>query len=580
MTLLIVAGVATGTAFVAGSPDDEIREFVAELQTIPADELPRADLEIEPKARAPWWITRDEAIEDAERFFYLLRHGWCGYGYFRGGVRSGEREGDPFVEAQRAVLARLSEKGRWSPGSLARQIHEQLAFVNDCHLRLNDEPFCRRQEFWFDPHLELREEHGEFQFTLDGETHRLIEVDGAEPTTHLFPSFNVAGEAIHLLGTLSAVEPAPLLLTAWRAEQQIRLHRSLSRSEFRPRKKFADDRIGGIPVVRVGSFADYYGRELQAIVDRAESYRGEPYVILDIRGNGGGNTTWPRRWIQAFTGGSPSLKQALTELVSRTSMIGRANLFALLLNVYRGEEREAVQVDFERFQAEAARFDDPGVTPHWSGIYLPAIDPIPNPTTLIVIQDREVASAGEGAISYLMNQVENVVFVGENTMGALTFGQVSVHRLPHSKLLVYLPIKLNVPLDLQIREATGFTPDYWVPARQALNHAVAAARAGTIPTHVPLPAGQFDVEFVPERTLPSWIPRQRDLVFGLLFLIMGAVVIVANRKRGHAFFLFASLFAFALGAGYVIFKSPAGYVLGVVGLVFAVIGLAKRRRQD
>ena len=580
VTLLLVSGVAIDTGSVAGSPDDEIREFVAELQAIPAGELPRADLEIEPRALTPWWITRDEAIEDAERFFYLLRHGWCGYGFFRGGVESGDREGDPFVEAQRALLARLSEKERWSPGALAQRIHEQLAFVNDCHLRLNDEPFCQRQEFWFDPQLELREEHGDFQFTLDGETYRLIAVDGAEPTTHLFPSINAAGEAIHLLGSLSTAEPVPLLLTAWRAEQQIRLQRSLARSEFHPREKFADDRIGGIPVVRVRSFADYYGRELQAIVDRAESYRGEPYVILDIRGNGGGNTIWPRMWIQAFTGGSPSLKQALTELVSRTSMVGRANLFALLLNSYRGQERQAVQVDFERFQVEAARFDDPSVTPHWSGIYLPPIDPIPNPTTLIVIQDRKVASAGEGAISYLMDQVENVVFVGENTMGALTFGQVSVHRLPHSKLLFYVPIKLNVPLDLQIREAQGYAPDYWVPARQALNHAVAAARAGTIPTHLPLPAAQFDVEFVPERTLPSWFPPQRDLVFGLLFLTMGAVTIIANRKRGHVFFLFASLLAFALGAGYVIFKSPAGYVLGVVGLLLAAIGLAKRSRQN
>jgi hypothetical protein len=67
-----------------------------------------------------------------------------------------------------------------------------------------------------------------------------------------------------------------------------------------------------------------------------------------------------------------------------------------------------------------------------------------------------VFSAGEGLLSYLYRQVENVVFVGENSGGAVTFGQVSTHQLPHSNLRVSLPIKLNAMLDLEWREERGF----------------------------------------------------------------------------------------------------------------------------
>lgn len=579
VSFLFAAGFVSDASTSSKPSDKEIRQYLAALQHLPENELPRAELEIDLGARSPWRISRDEAVEDAERFFRLLRHGWCGYAYFRADVDKEAAAVDPFGMAQQAVIARLKEKDHWSPGALADLIHSKLAFVSDCHLKLGKKTFCQRQEFWFDPHLEFHEEGGEYRFTLDGAEYLLVKVDGASPAPHLFPSVSAAGEAIHLMGALSPGEPEPLVVTARRDGDEVQLRRSLAQSDFRSRERFAEERIGGIPVVRLRSFADYYGRELEAIVDSAEKYRGEPYVILDIRGNGGGNTRWPRQWLYSFTGHSPSLKQALTELVSRTSMTGRANLFALMLESYREQERPPVQADFERFHAEAARFDDPAVKPYWSHVTIPPIDPIPNETTLIVIQDRRVASAGESVVSYLMNQVENVVFVGENTMGALTFGQLSAHRLPHSNLLAYLPIKLNVPLDMEIREARGFAPDYWVPAQQALNHAVAAARAGTIPSDVPLPAGYFDDPFVPERPIPSWYPGKRDFVLGVVFLVAGSVLGVVNRKRDHTNFLIAGAVFLAVGAGYVFFSSSAGYLLGAVGLSYLFIGIAKRTKK-
>ena len=58
---------------------------------------------------------------------------------------------------------------------------------------------------------------------------------------------------------------------------------------------------------------------------------------------------------------------------------------------------------------------------------------------------------------------------------------------------------------------------------------------------------------------------------------MGTVFALVNRKRGRAHFLIAAGVGLAMGAGYVLFSSSAGYVLGAVGLSYFIIGFTKRR---
>ena len=70
--------------------------------------------------------------------------------------------------------------------------------------------------------------------------------------------------------------------------------------------------------------------------------------------------------------------------------------------------------------------------------------------------------------------------------------------LPHSGLMVRLPVNFGLFPDLVFREERGLEPDYWVPAADAVNRAVAAVRRGTIPTPRRTPAQWRTAEFVPE----------------------------------------------------------------------------------
>lgn len=328
-------------------------------------------------------------------------------------------------------------------------------------------------------------------------------------------------------------------------------------------------------LLRARSFSDYYSDELNQFLQAADKYKGEPYLILDIRGNPGGNDGWPKKWIARFTGRSPSLKHILTELISKTTMMGRVNLFAEMLETYPKKDAHWIQAEIDRYQAQADAFERQSVAPHWTGLKFPNTRLIPNETTLIVVADRGVGSAGEGLLSYLYRQVENVVFVGENSGGAVTFGQVSTHQFPYSNLRVSLPIKLNAMVDLEWKEERGFFPDLWVPPVDALNYAVAAARKGTITTQKNLPAGYFEAEFVPEKPLRrSWISEHEDLIAISILVILAIIPAYVNRKKTLFFFIFGICWL-PFGVVFIAQEKPRGYFFIILGSVYLTIGLYK-----
>jgi len=117
---------------------------------------------------------------------------------------------------------------------------------------------------------------------------------------------------------------------------------------------------------------------------------------------------------------------------------------------------------------------------------------------------------------------------------------MSAHRLPGSGLLAFIPVKLNLPLDLTMREERGFDPDYWVPADDALNCAVAAIRSGTIPTAKPLPQAVLATEFVPESP-PRFSRAQMRRSLQVVAVLMAVVAFgIANRRRGPIVFVLSA----------------------------------------
>ena len=486
-------------------------------------ELPLEDLLIDLDAKRARKVTSQQAAEDIERLFYLLSHGYSGYAFFN--------QQGAFEQAEEQILAVLPTKSTWSPSALSDLFRENLDFIVDRHLTIGDHHYAGHQDFWYDTSLEFIPTDTGYQFVKGGKMYTLESINGDDPAPFLYPSLNKAGDAIYRSGVLSKQKPSPLALSASAAGGDRQFTVKLRRSNFDSfaDKIFQEDELGGIPVVRAQSFSDYYEEELEQFVQTASTLRQEPVVILDIRGNGGGNERWPIAWIHGLTGRRAEAIFVTSELESKTTMVGRANSFAYVIQ--QGADASFNTSEEIRYNRSAESFERGDRQPRWTKPIYPQLPLIPNDTTVVVITNDEVASAGEGLVMRI-SQAENVVVVGENTMGALTFGNGSLHQLPNSKLKVWMPINFGIFSDQVFREEVGLSPDLWVPAADAVNYAVAAIRKGTISTNLPLPASVLEHKFVPES--PWLMLLQMDASSWLLvavFMVGGGVWIYFNRKK-------------------------------------------------
>jgi hypothetical protein len=505
--------------------DTSVREEVVALQyQLSTPELSIQEMVIDVNAKPPRRISADQAAVDVERLFYLFSHGYSGYAVFN---QNGE-----FEEAKENILQEISSKSSWSDDGFAALLHEHLSFIVDFHLSIGNYKFGEHSHFWFDTDFELKLTDDGFQFEVANNLYNLESINEGDPDPFLYPSLNKEGQPIYRIGQLYQTEPAKITLTAMDAkggEHKFKINLQLSEFDHYSDEIFKEDVIGGIAVVRVRSFSDIHGDQLSQFVETARTHQGNPVLIVDIRGNSGGNESWPSSWVQQLTGQRPESILIFSELESKTSLIGRANAFTYWDN--QVDDPSLFREDFEKYTRLAESIESGPRKPHWTNTRYPQIPLIANDITVVLIINDQVASAGEG-FAMRLSQAENVVIVGENSMGALTFGNISTHQLPNSKVMVWLPINLNLFTDLETREGVGITPDLWVPAADAVNYAVAAIRQGTITTYQPLSQEILDSKFIPESSFREFLSKGPNFwIVIVVFVVSGSVWAYFMRKK-------------------------------------------------
>ena len=562
--VMLVVGTSSGRQ---AAPDGQ--EFEARLgrmrHTWGDEELSLEALAIDLDLDRRDQVSAEEAVEDVERLFDLLAHGWSGYGLFD--------EGGRFAAARARILEDLETRESWRVDELPGLVRSRLDFVRDCHTRIGGLSFGEHRDLWMASEPEFVQFEGTWHFEADGIDHSLVSVDGQAPDGRLLRSLSADGRLVYRLGVVSATPPEPLILATQSAVGTGTRELELQRSGFEhwSDEVFHEDRIGGIGVLRMRGFGDADPEAMRRWVASAERYRDAPCVVVDLRGNRGGNERWACDWIESLTGVRPSSSLVFSELESRTTMAGRLNAQLWWDRIAPGVEE--IRKGLERHRNALARFGPEGEAPRWTGPLLPRNSTIPSDTTVVVVTNGLVASAGEGFVMR-MRQAENVVVVGENTRGALTFGNVSLHQLPRSGLEVWLPINLNLSPDGVFREERGLEPDWWVPAGDALNHAIAALRSGTIPTVRPLPPEVLAEPFVPEDPWQrAHAARRRRLLLSGAAIVAAGLLARRMRRRPMAV-LSLGLVWLVFGGIWLVLGRSRGPFITDAGVAFVVLGAA------
>lgn len=453
--------------FVVLSPG-KLQEEIAQWQFLadPSDELSVDELTAPAKNLAE--LTRTQAEEDVRYLFRLFKHGYAGYGAFNQNGR--------FDRAQANILKALSNQPTLSRDKLAILIQSHLSFVYDCHLNLGGYGLFQHLNYYYWDGFNFFKDGERFWTWGTGGENWLESVNGQPPGEYLKLSLTSEGDPVYRLGSIAPSQPEDFSLDLVHGDgtRDQRTGSWLTSPFNSDRTAFSHYTEQGIPIV-VNRTLLGDDASLQRFQADTASLRNESLFILDLRGNNGGLSGWAEGWVRNLTGFVPRWPFTATELDTRTVFAGKINL-AGMINLDTGSVTTARLR--ESYRTAMNDIDRGARRRGWTSLEIPLFSIIPNPRQLVVVlTDGRIASSGEGFLGYL-RQLQNVVFVGENSGGCGIFGDVTTYTLPHSGIAIQLSSKLFLPTDLTNTEGKGYMPDLWVPAGNALPYAIVAIKRG------------------------------------------------------------------------------------------------------
>lgn len=440
-----------------------------------SDELTVADLSyVRPSPRSvPSVISKEDAREDVDFLFAVLKHGYAGYQFFGGD--------EAFAAAKQGIIAEIDTTfgANLTYGDLSRLLHQHLGFIQDGHFAIAGRPTCRRHTLYAHFDLEFEEHDGRF-YERHNPGRWAVAVEGNSPSTWMKASISPDGEVVYCLGTLSDADSAICVELEWSDGSSESVWRMSADYVPLDGPAYEFQRIDGIPVATSRSLAALPDTtaQLDALVRDAAGLSGEPALILDLRSNVGGSSWYAQEWVTRFSGAAVCPVRFHAQLTAKTAAAMFENTMSSMgmdwvtLREMLPEEDSGNYPDVSSWLASTA---DPA-RPGWSKVLATDGVRAENDTMLVVLIDSYVSSAGEDFIEYL-RQLENVVLVGTNTWGAMLAGNVGICLLPNSKLVLQCGTKISLTEDLANRDGLGYMPDLWVRPEQALERAVSYVRA-------------------------------------------------------------------------------------------------------
>lgn len=200
-----------------------------------------------------------------------------------------------------------------------------------------------------------------------------------------------------------------------------------------------------------------------------ETYKSlfkHPLIIIDLRGNQGGDDTRGFELANFLNGGPPPFN-AEQRIMRRTpeAIVLRLNRFLLMRrkekkpNVAINDSIRELQSLYDQAKSGSITQEvvdhldhkrkRPGSNKKYSG-------------KIYILGDADCGSSGESTLDALRS-IQNAKFVGENTAGVLQFGNVGKIVLPRSKIQIQMGTQFVRYRDNQMVETVGFSPDIRVP---------------------------------------------------------------------------------------------------------------------
>lgn len=429
------------------------------------DELPIENLrKINSHDENMTFIAKEEALEDIEYLFSLLKFGYAGYEYFGGDEK--------FLPAKKNMIWSVVETygNHVDVNRLLDIIYSELKFIQDSHFDIGHYRLCNYTKYFSSRRFNFNKDEDGFYTLIDNELYYLIDIDGNLPNCYMKQSLDDYGNMIYNLGTLSETTdvsiPLNLLLkseTGFRSEK-------VSLFEYIPIYK--DKPIGyryyqtyGIPVLEVTSLSRITpeDKSIEKFIEDSKDLGKKENIILDLRSNQGGSMINVEEWYKGFTG--TTLKKDIIQsgLYTNTSI-------SLSKSKFEAKENETEEVKSRCLKAISG-YEDEKYFPGWSPIKYEDFKPIDNKVNIYILVDKNTSSAAEFFVYYL-RKLNNVTIIGTNTNGCMLTGNCNTAYLPNSNIQLHISHKIYLNKEMANIDGFGLLPDLWIKPEQALSKVV------------------------------------------------------------------------------------------------------------
>lgn len=203
-------------------------------------------------------------------------------------------------------------------------------------------------------------------------------------------------------------------------------------------------RCNEIDIVTIHTLATFNTDEeqkMEKLIALGKELKMSKKIILDLRGNSGGDSEIARRFIENLNG-CAHMNLNYAKLNTQGSRLAEISLYTDNLDDYKKVKKEILLNSESKWQYSA-----------------------PNPISdgqfknqLIVLTDRNTASSAEIMLKCIKDNIPQSIVIGENTSGTLNTGDIRYYYLPNS--LIFLNIPTAIFADI-FEEGTGFYPDFW-----------------------------------------------------------------------------------------------------------------------
>lgn len=453
---------------------DHLHQLTTFIELAPAED-----------GECPDSISGNEVLQDIEMLKYLFENGYSGYSYWKN--RGVNFNG---IYENLTELAEGSENV--SIAEMEQIIAEGLADVQDGHLGVDGHErhrFLNRKSPYFADVIVERVPAGN-GYSAPGAEYIVIRsnYDSVEPgmtytgsedrlfrilSRHGVEQFQLGvftGEYTTEAAFLFLAEPAPDEETGsdYRAASHddsasvvsitLPLHECrLTRVETQDAQTYFTTEVEGIDLVRVSSFSNRHHESLQEFAESGTALAEKDMFIVDLMGNGGGNSAYARDFVKNLNGAA-QWRMYYAVLCSPATVGSIASMpITEDMPEVLSETIKQMQQALERLRERPVRnwlYVTDELTPRRMGDY---------EGRAVFLIDRDVASSGEAMIDY-SKSIPEAVLIGENSAGVGTFGEVRQYWLLNSRICLFLPSKLFPAPEFE--EGVGYIPDYWLDSAE------------------------------------------------------------------------------------------------------------------